>query len=448
MSKAPSPPAEGGEGEVITILLVDDIPETRENIKKMIAFEPDLKVVGAAGTGKEGLEWAEKLRPNIIIMDINMPDMDGIQATTLITERVPGTAVIMMSVQNDPDYLRRAMLAGARNFLTKPIGMEELYNTIRTVHERNKRVTPGPGPGPSQDGAQRKSRSGPATTITRAGHVIVVYSPQGGVGTTTIATSLASGLMKEGIRVLLVDADLQFGDVGAILNLSNTTTMVDLIHDVDDFDVDLFENIVATHDSGLKVLLGPSRPEFAEEVLQKPDALPTILQKVAHNYDFIVVDTSNHLDEMLLTLLEMATRVILVGTPTLSCVKNIRFVLDLFDKLQFPPEKAMMVFNRIPDDRNLKRLVIPTERIEGYLKRPIAGRIPMDEIFVLKAVNKAVPVVAAERDKSRSPIREFMELSNLVFTNLMGDEQADEATQEQEDPRKRRTGLGLRLGGR
>ena len=240
MSKAPSPPAEGGEGEVITILLVDDIPETRENIKKMIAFEPDLKVVGAAGTGKEGLEWAEKLRPNIIIMDINMPDMDGIQATTLITERVPGTAVIMMSVQNDPDYLRRAMLAGARNFLTKPIGMEELYNTIRTVHERNKRVTPGPGPGPSQDGAQRKSRSGPATTITRAGHVIVVYSPQGGVGTTTIATSLASGLMKEGIRVLLVDADLQFGDVGAILNLSNTTTMVDLIHDVDDFDVDLF----------------------------------------------------------------------------------------------------------------------------------------------------------------------------------------------------------------
>src|SRR5690606_39104236 len=119
---------------------VDDIADTVENIKKLISFEPDMKVVGTAKTGSEGVARAKELKPNIIIMDINMPDMDGIQATTLITESVPTCAVIMMSVQNDPDYLRRAMLAGARNFLTKPIAMEELYNTIRTVHARNKPI--------------------------------------------------------------------------------------------------------------------------------------------------------------------------------------------------------------------------------------------------------------------------------------------------------------------
>ena len=127
-----------GENDVITIMLVDDIPETRENIKKLLAFEPDFKVVGSFGTGREAVTMAKELRPDIVIMDINMPDMDGIQATSEITKAIPTAAVIMMSVQNDPDYLRKAMLAGARNFLTKPIDTDELYNTIRTVYTRNK----------------------------------------------------------------------------------------------------------------------------------------------------------------------------------------------------------------------------------------------------------------------------------------------------------------------
>lgn len=439
MSKAPSQPT--NDGEVITILLVDDIPETRENIKKMLAFEADMKVVGAAGTGREGVALAKELRPNIIIMDINMPDMDGIQATTLITEAVPTTAVIMMSVQNDPDYLRRAMLAGARNFLTKPIGMEELYNTIRTVHTRNKPIA-------AQYEAVRnlpldmRQAGASSDSSGRAGHVIAVYSPQGGVGTTTIATSLASGLMKEGIKVLLVDGDLQFGDIGAILNLQSQSTMVDLVANVEDLDTELFENIVSTHDSGLKVLLGPARPEFADEVETKPRALATILEKVASNYDFIVVDTSSHLTDSLADVLEMATRIVLVLTPTISCVINIRFVLDLFDKLNFPPDKAVLVLNRIPEDRQIRKLAIAPEKIEQHLKRKIVAKIPSNEMLVLRAVQKAVPVVAFERDKNKSPIKEMLELSDHIFVSLMGE--PDALIPEPEE--RKRSGFGLRLG--
>lgn len=442
MSKSPTPAKPSGEPEIITILLVDDIPETRENIKKMIAFEPDLKVVGAAGTGREGVALAKELKPNIIIMDINMPDMDGIQATTLITEAVPTTAVIMMSVQNDPDYLRRAMLAGARNFLTKPIGMEELYNTIRTVHTRNKPIAAQYAAVAAGVLDTRRAPADP-TSEGRSGHVIVVYSPQGGAGTTTIATSVASGLMKEDIKVLLVDADLQFGDIGALLNLQSQSTMVELVPDVDDMDVELFEKLVTPHDSGLKVLLGPSRPEYAEEVQRSPDALSKILQKVSGNYDYIVVDTATHLDDVLLSLMDMASRVILVCTPTLPCVKNVRFVLDLFDKLNYPPDKVMLVLNRNPDDRNLKKLAIPPEKIEQYLKRPIVGRIPADEMFVWRAVQRAVPVVASERDKTRSPIKELLDISNRVHHSLMP---AEEAVVVEADDKKKRSGLSLRLG--
>lgn len=71
----------------------------------------------------QGIEMTKELKPNIVIMDINMPDIDGIQATARITESVPTAAVIMLSVQGDTDYLRKAMQAGARNFLNKPVSI-------------------------------------------------------------------------------------------------------------------------------------------------------------------------------------------------------------------------------------------------------------------------------------------------------------------------------------
>ncbi|MAS36160.1 MAG: hypothetical protein CL610_19295 [Anaerolineaceae bacterium] len=432
----------GGEGEVITILLVDDIPDTLENIKKLISFEQDMKVVGTARTGTEGVSMAKELRPNIIIMDINMPDMDGIQATTLITEAVPTVAVIMMSVQNDPDYLRRAMLAGARNFLTKPIEMDELYNTIRTVHARNKPIAAQYAA--VEGAAELRPKMANRQANERAGHIITVYSPQGGVGTTTIATSVASGLMKEGSKVLLVDADLQFGDISIVLNLQTQSTMVELIPDVDDLDTELFENIVATHDSGLKVLLGPKRPEFAEEVENNPEALAQILKKIAGHYDFIVIDTSTRLDDLLLALFDLSAKIVMVCTPTIPSVKNVRLVLDLFDKLKYPLDKVMLAVNRVPDDRQGKRSAVSLEKISDFLKRPVVTAIPSNEQIVNRAINKAVPVVASERDKSKSPIKELLDLSEAVYSDLVGEDEPE--LEPEEDPRKKPSGLRLRLG--
>jgi pilus assembly protein CpaE len=435
---------QGGGDDIITILLVDDIPETRENIKKLLAFEPDFKVVGSVGTGREGVAAAKELKPNIIVMDINMPDMDGIQATTLITEAVPTTAVIMMSVQNDPDYLRRAMLAGARNFLTKPILPDELYNTIRTVHARNKPIAAQYTAMANQAPVDLRKTVQAEGTEDRAGHIIVVYSPQGGVGCTTIATNLASGLMKEGIRVLLVDADLQFGDVGVFLNLQSQSTMVDLVGNVDDLDTELFDNIVVTHDSGLKVLMGPARPEFAEVIQANPTSVAQILQKIAGNYDFIIVDTGRHLDETLLSLFDVAAKIVLVALPTLASVKNVRFVLDLFDQLTYAPDKSMLVLNRVPDDRNRQKFTVASEKIQRFLKRPVEVEIPSDEMTALSAMSKGVPIVA-QRDHSRSPVKELMQLSDLIYTRLMPQQEESEADL-QADKAKRKTGLGLRFG--
>ncbi|HEX2906743.1 MAG TPA: AAA family ATPase [Phototrophicaceae bacterium] len=267
------------------------------------------------------------------------------------------------------------------------------------------------------------------------------------MGVTTLATNLASGLMKEGVRVLLVDADLQFGDVGVLLNIQSQSTMIDLVDNIHDMDTQLFDSIVFTHDSGLKVLMGPARPEFAEVIEQSnPTAVAQILEKIGGNYDFIVVDTSHALNETTLSLFDLAARIILVGMPTLACVKNIRFVLDLFDQLNYPPEKTQLILNRIPDDRNRQRFLIPSEKITRFLKRPIAIEIPSDEMTALEAMSKGVPIIA-RRDKTRSPVKELMTLADDLYTQLAGNEE-EEAIEPQADKSKqqRKPGIGLRLG--
>src|SRR5687768_6665291 len=156
--------------DIIRVLLVDDIPETRENLRKLLAFETDIEVVGAATTGREAIEMAEQERPHVILMDINMPDMDGIHATEEINRILPGASVVMMSVQSEADYLRRAMLAGARDFLTKPISGDDLYQTIRRAYELS-RSAPSMVAAPSTKDQKKKSVG------TAAGNVIAVYSP-------------------------------------------------------------------------------------------------------------------------------------------------------------------------------------------------------------------------------------------------------------------------------
>src|SRR5512139_3788478 len=172
----------------IRVLIVDDVAETRENIGKLLQFEKDLEVVGAANSGRSGVEQSRELKPDVVLMDINMPDMDGITATELIRQHNPATQIVILSVQGDPNYMRRAMLAGARDFLTKPPAVEELISAIRrsgkmAQDERAKSIP--------QAGVPGNGSTASMASALAFGKVIVVYSPKGGTGSTTLATNLA-----------------------------------------------------------------------------------------------------------------------------------------------------------------------------------------------------------------------------------------------------------------
>ncbi len=117
----------------IKILVVDDIAETRKNLRKLLELEEDMFVIGEASNGAEAIACALNLHPDVILMDINMPIMDGIQATQHLTSEARQMSIIILSVQGEQEYLRKAMAAGAREYLIKPPSSEELVQTVRKV---------------------------------------------------------------------------------------------------------------------------------------------------------------------------------------------------------------------------------------------------------------------------------------------------------------------------
>ena len=119
----------------IRVLIVDDVQESRDNVERLLKFEPDIEIVGKASSGREAIEMTATSEPTVVLMDVNMPGMDGIEATKTILARRANTGVIMMSVLNEPDVLRRSMLAGAREYLVKPFSLDDLLHSVRTVHQ-------------------------------------------------------------------------------------------------------------------------------------------------------------------------------------------------------------------------------------------------------------------------------------------------------------------------
>ena len=128
---------------MINILLVDDQELLCEVLKTWLQEESDFKVVGVAKNGKEGLSKIEMLQPDIVLMDIEMPEMDGLNAAQIISDRFPEVKVIFLSGHEEDDYLGKSLRTGAKGYLLKNTTAQELVTKIRNVHNSNGIVAPG-----------------------------------------------------------------------------------------------------------------------------------------------------------------------------------------------------------------------------------------------------------------------------------------------------------------
>ncbi len=376
--------------EPIKVVIVDDIVETRDHLAKLLGFENDMVVAGSVGSGEEALKLATENPVDVLLLDINMPGMDGIQTAEQLSVSAPATSIIMMSVQGEPDYLRRAMLAGAREFLVKPFSSDELSASIRQVHQRdrqklNRVVTSHPTNGNGNGAHVEPPRRG-------LGQVVTFFAPKGGVGRTTLAVNFAVAAKTElNKRVALVDGGLQFGDVGVLLNLNpKNQSIADLARELQTGDTDTVESTLVDHSTGIRVLMAPPSPEMAE--LVTPDHLSRIIGALRQTHDLVVIDSTALLQDTTLAFFDASDVILTVLTLEITNIKNIRQFLALADQLGYSDDKVQLVLNRADSGYGIR-----LQDVESSIGRKISHSVVSDGRTVVFALNRGVPFVVAAR---------------------------------------------------
>jgi pilus assembly protein CpaE len=398
------------DAEKTRVLIVDDIAETRENVRKLLQFESDIEVVASAQSAKEAIQLTKETEPDVVLMDINMPDMDGITATETIRQQSPTVQVVILSVQEDQIYMRRAMLAGARDFLPKPPMPDELVAAIRRAgkmaHEERAKVAQTVAAVPTAGPQNLSPRMGGIE-----GKIIVVYSPKGGTGRTTIAVNLAVTLANDETRVVIVDANLQFGDVAIFMKEQGKNTVLDLAPRVDELEPSVVEENMIKHEaSGVHILASPSQPEYGDKI--SADQFTKLLQYLRHLYAYVVVDTITHLDDLTLSILDIADAIILVTTQEVPSVKNNILFLNLLQTLNIPSDKVALVVNKFD-----RRIAISAERIGENLKQELSAVIPLDEKIVIPSVIRGIPFMID--NKTQPSARGIFSLAESIRAKLV-----------------------------
>ncbi|MGI5227669.1 response regulator [Actinoallomurus sp. CA-142502] len=126
----------------VRVVLADDQPLVRAGLRVLVADHPDLAIVGEAGTGAQAVRLVEETRPDVVVMDIRMPDVDGIEATRIITAGPEPARVLILTTFDDDDYVYGALRAGASGFLVKDMALEDILAAIRVVAAGDALIAP------------------------------------------------------------------------------------------------------------------------------------------------------------------------------------------------------------------------------------------------------------------------------------------------------------------
>jgi Flp pilus assembly CpaE family ATPase len=247
---------------------------------------------------------------------------------------------------------------------------------------------------------------------TATAKVVTVFSPKGGSGKTVLATNIAIAAQQAGLRTLLMDLDLQFGDSALTLAVPPRATIADLAGSSGDIDVEKLKAFVVMDPrSSLTLLPAPKRPEEAQMVGQSE--LAASLKAARNAYSAVVIDTGPLFDAAMLAALDQTDRLLLVCNPEVTSLKNVRIGLETIERLGFPQERVSIVANRIGAPGAVSRA-----EIEEALERKIAFELP-DDAAVPEAINRATPVMMS--DPSSRFARALSALAKSVFAGVQNE---------------------------
>jgi pilus assembly protein CpaE len=338
------------------------------------------KVIGGQVRVAESLAAAARLlvedpAETLVVIGPRTRLEDVLAFTARLRADRPAVGVVLVRDQVDVRVLSQALQFGVREVVTT--GDDR---ALAQACERSRKVS-------AQLGV---SVAAPGAEPGLDGEIITVFAPKGGVGKTTIATNLGVVLAQEGHRVCVVDLDLTSGDIAITTQLDPVRTIVDAVPMAGHLDVTGAGSLLTRYQQGMHMLLAPVAPGDAEKV--SAPLVSELLGVLRSMFKYVVVDTPAHLSEHVLTAMDVSSRHVLLATPDVPALKNLRVTQDMLDLLSYPREARTIVLNR--SDSNVG---LSPDDVERVLRAPIAAHIPSSRAVPL-SINNGTPITLANQD--------------------------------------------------
>lgn len=398
-------------GNRIKAVIVENIPQVQKRFEKLLGLIEDVDIINVVSSAQDATEIVNVSRPDVLLIDVNLPDMNGIQFAEIIRRDHPAIQVIIISQDRFGETVLQALRTGASDFLTHDVSINELTSAIHragelATEERRKSLPRGEV---DSIGIKREIITDYSTT----GKIITVYSPKGGTGATTVAINLAVALRDTESTVALIDGNMQFGDVGILLNEVTNFSILDLVERIYELDKKILDDVMVLHkSSGIHILAAPPRPELAEKVTG--NAFTSILEYLREIFDYIIINTSSYITDPCLAALDAAEVIILVTTQEISAIRSTHSFLDLWDVMGLRKDRILLTLNRYQKQRT-----ITPEKISERLKMPIPVTIVEDETTVYRSLNLGIPFMVDRGDTAvAKSIQEITEQVNIKVSKL------------------------------
>lgn len=308
-------------------------------------------------------------RIDLAVLDPSYATESGVLDGGQLLSMDPDLPLVLVASTLDMGVLRSALRLGYKDVVDAPLDRPKMESVLGLIEDREKRQV------------LKEAK-------TSIGRIVTIMSPKGGAGKTmtTANVGLQLAMWGDPSRVVIVDADLQFGDVCIAMQVDPVHTIVEASRELDELDEELLESLLTTHASGLKILAAPLEPSLADEV--STQAVVRTLGLLKRMFDYVIVDTAPFLDEPVLSILERSDDVLLVVDMDLPSVKNAKLALDTLSLIKFPFEKIKLVLNRVNSKARLD-----IGELERSLDLEVQAAISSDKL-VPRAVNEGEPVVS------------------------------------------------------
>jgi len=280
----------------------------------------------------------------------------------------PERPIVVLCHGSPNGFVRRVFESGADDILMLPASREEV--------------------GFAFEKAVARKYGAAVATGTALSPMICVLGPKGGAGKTLVTANLAVSLARAGRKVVVVDLDLQFGDVGLSLGLTPERTIYDLAKSGGSLDADKLEGFLASHNSGARVLMAPTRPDHAGAITT--EFLRDVYGILRLSNDYVIVDTPPGFTPEVIAATDSSSHICMVGVLDSLSLKNTKLGLETLDLMGYEADRITLVLNRADS-----RVGITSDDVYSVMGRKPDVLIPSDR-DIPRAVNEGVPIVLSK----------------------------------------------------